>query len=177
MTEQDDAISDRRRLLIEHLWRYYDENAAQARHHDDQREKAASLIVAISAAVAAVAASDGLQRVDAPAGALVIALGILGAVATLKHYERSRLHTKILGAARVAAESAIRGSSDVPAPGQIRAGAEQDHAASFRWWRKGSPRIANGHWPVNSFLNRYWLAIDSLIAAMGVWILIASLSD
>ncbi|HCE72925.1 MAG TPA: hypothetical protein DET67_17855 [Ruegeria sp.] len=78
---------------MELLWRLYEEDRTFSKHHEQQRTATSGLLVTISAALIAFTAIDQkLEGADVLAGALLIILGLFGAIFTHKQYERSRLH-------------------------------------------------------------------------------------
>jgi len=87
-----DAVND--------LWHYYEENATQARQHENLRATASSVLVGFAAALVGLVGVDGMAEDDIPAAVLVIGIGVLGALLSLKHYERNRMHSAILKVAR-----------------------------------------------------------------------------
>src|SRR5687767_975537 len=98
MTVSDNATGVDRRL--DDLWHYYAENAAQARQHEDLRASVTSILAGFAAALVGFAGIGGLEPSDIPAGVLVWIIGVLGALLSLKHYERNRFHVEVLGVIR-----------------------------------------------------------------------------
>jgi cytochrome c biogenesis protein CcdA len=85
---------------VGNLWRFYEEHASQARQHENLRATVTSILCSIAAAVVALAGLGGLNRTDIPAGIVVVLLSFLGVGLGIKHYERNRFHTSIMGAVR-----------------------------------------------------------------------------
>lgn len=112
---------------IEIYWRMYIENCTQGRHHETMRATLTTIIVAITAA------SLGLLKVDPPScsqlplPALVIVLGVFGAIVTRKHYERFALHMR--------RASAYRRKIDALLPGldltSLKRGADEKQKLAF----------------------------------------------
>lgn len=90
-------MSDQR---LDGLWNFYQEQAAQARQHEDLRAAVTSALVGISGTMIALAGLGGLTPADIPTGIAVVAIGAIGVVLSLKHYERNRFHAKVMGATR-----------------------------------------------------------------------------
>jgi hypothetical protein len=167
---------------IEFLWRYYEEHAAQARQHETLRASVASILGGIGAAVVALAGTDGMTRTDAFAGVVVIALGILGAALSIKHYERNRMHTRIMGEIRDEI-SALQQKPELGPrrTGAIRAAAEKYHNKTFTLFERRSDcgrkseenTVARSRW-VRLRLHTLWLLLNLFVALVGVLLVIAS---
>jgi hypothetical protein len=154
-----DAISD--------LWIFYGEHAAQARQHETLRAAITTLLAGFAATIVGTVADDGFQDRDILSGLLVMALGVVGALLSLKHYERNRFHTKVLDATRTEIErlrSIQPASVGVASPKGLRTAAKQRHAEVF------SPP-----WAVAIRLFALWLALPILIALAGAAIVALSL--
>jgi hypothetical protein len=114
------------------LWRFYEEHASQARQHETLRATVTSILSAIAAAVVSLASLGGLDKADIPAGTIVIVLALLGVALSLKHYERNRLHTKILEAIRDEITRLDQDQTAIPRSTQkIRGEAEKEHNSNF----------------------------------------------
>lgn len=114
------------------LWRYYEEHASQARQHENLRATVTSILSSIAAAVVGLASLGGLDRADLPAGIVVVVLALLGVALSLKHYERNRLHTRILAAIRDEVARLDQDPAASPHSTQeIRDEAERDHNSNF----------------------------------------------
>jgi hypothetical protein len=107
------------------LWRMANEHYTQGRHHETQRSAMSQIVFVIAGALLAFTGSNGATNPgrELIAGCLIV-LGIVGAVFSMKQYERSRLHASIGGAHRSQLESII--SVDL---GHIRNLAEAGHDA------------------------------------------------
>ena len=158
--------------VIGDLWRFYEEHAAQARQHENLRATVTSILAAFAAALVGLASVDGLDRDDGAAAALVIVIGLLGAPISLKHYERNRFHTKVMGTVRDEIALTRANPDHSPAsPGDLRERAEKKHNEKFSL--RGEKKTA--HWLVRVHLWWFWLALPLAIAAVGVVLLIVSL--
>ena len=162
---------------IDDLWRYYDEHAAQARQHETLRATVTSILAGFSAALVGFAGVGGLERADAPAGVLLIVFGLLGALLSLKHYERNRFHTTVMGTVRGEIETLRANPKHRPtSPGALRQGAEQKHEDEFSLRRRKAGRSERlAPWLVRVRLAQLWAALPLAIAVVGVVVLIAAL--
>ena len=182
-SQAEQAVSD--------LWRFYDEHAAQARQHENLRATVTSILTAFAAALVGFASSGGLHRSDAPAGALVIVLGVLGALLSLKHYERNRFHVRVMGAVRKEVTRLRRDPARVPQTTKaLRDGAEEKHKREFfrpKTCEEGKERSEEreddpeeesekGSWLVRLSLYQLWAALDLAVAAVGAIIVAISLA-
>ena len=143
------------------LWHFYTEHAAQARQHETLRATVASILGAFAAALVGFTGVGGLHRSDVPAGVMVFVIGLLGALLSLKHYERNRFHTSVLGAVRREIESA-RGRSAVASLGSLR-----DKA-------KPKPQGPFARWIIDIHLYQLWVGLNLAVAAVGVVIVVIS---
>jgi len=178
--QAEGAISD--------LWRFYDEHAAQARQHETLRATVTSTLGAFAAALVGFAGVGGLERADAPAGALLIVFGLLGAPLSLKHYERNRFHTKVMSTVRDEIATLRGNPGHAASTHQLRKRAKKEHQQEFslRQTRaektKQLPPLQSKttqpvSWVVRVNLWQLWAALPLAITVVGVVILIASLSS
>jgi hypothetical protein len=130
----------------------YQENILHARQHENLRERATAFCGAIAAALLAFAANGGLTPRDRPIGFALVAVGLLGSILSLKHYERFRRHSKIAGAFRREVEVILGVSSSAQYNGAVQA-----HNSAF---------------PLLHRIRLYWVwvAFNLAVSAMGVWI-------
>jgi hypothetical protein len=162
--------SPRNDQLVSDLWRFYDEHAAEARQHETLRATVTSILVGFAAALVGFASTGGLEPSDIPAGVLVIVIGVLGGLLSLKHYERNRLHTRILGAIRLEITELRKDPKRAfRSTGEIRDAAEKKHNEKFRLDRK-----KGGSWLVRTRLFQLWIALDLLVAVVGAVIVVVS---
>ena len=173
--------SDQVERLIRDLWHFYDEHAAQARQHETLRATVTSILAGFAAALVGFAGVGGLEQADAPAGALLIAVGLLGAPIGLKHYERNRLHTDVMHdvreeITRVRRDPKVRTDpGHGPAsPGELRDCAEKRHNSAFSLRRKKRKERPKS-WLVRVHLWQLWAVLRFLILVAGVVILVFSL--
>lgn len=90
------------------LMKLYDEQTTQARHHESLRVNFVSIVLTLGAVMIAIVGYDeGLTQDDIPVLVFLFLLGLFGYVASLKHYERNRLHVARARVMREMAESAL----------------------------------------------------------------------
>jgi Flp pilus assembly protein TadB len=141
---------------IDVLLKMYDEHAQQARQHETQRERMSWIILAVSGVLVTFIANNGLQPNSLIASATLIVLGVYGWLFSLKHYEKNRLHTKIMKSFRdnLGGETGL----DIDA---IRAVGSNSHKDDY----KKSP-IKSWIWKCR--LNHLWAGLPLLIAVLGL---------
>lgn len=183
-----DAISD--------LWRFYDEHAAQARQHETLRAAVTTLLAGFAATIVGTVTGDGFQRDDLLPGALVMAIGFVGALLSLKHYERNRFHTKVLKVTRDEITRLRRAqASNVGAKSTntLRKRAKASHAKTFSLFGEREQRDERQRtvpvpdadeehdedvpkpWPVAIRLFVLWLALPIVIVMAGAVIVVCAL--
>jgi hypothetical protein len=84
---------------VEILLSLYKEQTEQARHHEEQRATVTNYILIVAGAVLGLLSIEGF-RGHLPAGVFLIGLGLFGAIAVAKHYERNRYHSRMASAYR-----------------------------------------------------------------------------
>ncbi|MEO5326868.1 MAG: hypothetical protein H7829_01330 [Magnetococcus sp. THC-1_WYH] len=77
------------------LWKMVEENYTQVRQHETMRASISNIIIVLSGALLVFSSKDGVNKSDIPAFLFIAALGLFGALFSLKHYERARHHGKI----------------------------------------------------------------------------------
>ena len=145
---------------IEGLWRFYEEHAEEARQHETLRATVTSILSGIAAAVVGLAGLGGLNLADIPAGIVVVLLALLGVALNLKHYERNRMHTRIMGETRKEI-TRLQGDVGARSTQQIREAAVKKHNDEFK--------ILSG-----IHLHTLWLFLPLMIGAVGVLLLVLS---
>jgi hypothetical protein len=162
-SELDRVVSD--------LWRFYDEHAAQARQHETLRATVTSILTGFAAALVGFAGIGGLEPSDVPAGVFVVLIGVLGALLSLKHYERNRFHVQVLAAVRREIDRLRPTPERVAAStGDLRKVATGEHKAEF------SQKVKYGSLLVQLSLFQLWVALHLAIAAVGAVIVAVSLA-
>jgi len=94
---------------IELYWRIYTENCTQGRHHESMRATLTTLIAAIAAGALGLLKTDVPSCQQMPLGILVVILGLFGAFASRKHYERFALHMRRASMYRNKIDHLLRG--------------------------------------------------------------------
>lgn len=74
------------------LLKVYEEQWAQARQHENQRATITNIVLLIASAILGFVSQQGLSSQVLPLTALLIGVGIFGAVACEKLYERTEYH-------------------------------------------------------------------------------------
>jgi hypothetical protein len=177
LAEEDDRTKLDRALGD--LWHFYDEHAAQARQHEDLRATVTSILAGFAAAVVGFAGIDGLESSDVPAGLVVIVLGLLGALLSLKHYERNRFHTKVMKKVRDQITNLEDGTStEVKSTTKLREEAMEEHLDDFSPEDKDKKKKHKEQkpWLVRLHLFHLWVALPLAIAAVGLVIVVISLA-
>jgi hypothetical protein len=145
---------------ISDLWRYYDEHAAQARQHEALRATVTTLLAGFAATMVGIAAPGGFEHADILPGLLIIALGLLGALLSLKHYERNRFHVTVLEVTREKITDLRRDTA--PDAARMSTQAIRDEATA----RHGSSAL------VRARLYLLWLALPAVIVISGVVVVV-----
>ncbi|NEQ52610.1 MAG: hypothetical protein F6K11_21135 [Leptolyngbya sp. SIO3F4] len=84
---------------IETLLFLYKEQTEQARHHEQQRATITNYVLVVAGAALGLLSIDGFSG-NLPVGVFLIGLGIFGCIASAKHYERNRYHSRMARAYR-----------------------------------------------------------------------------
>ena len=79
---------------VDVLWGMYQEHCVHGRHHEEQRSTVTNIIISVAAAVVTLLSIAGLVAATWPLAALLLILGLFGALFSLKQYERFRFHMK-----------------------------------------------------------------------------------
>lgn len=158
---------------IPSLWRFYDEHASQARQHENLRATATSILSGIAAAVVGLASLGGLDRADIPASLVVISLALLGVALSLKHYERNRLHTKVMEEIRDEITRLDQHEEAVPRSTQdIRREAENTHNTTFTILKKPKTDRAFASPWTKVRLHLLWLGLPVAVGVVGALLII-----
>jgi len=166
---------------IETLLHMYEEHAAQARQHEDQRERMTNLVLLISAALVGLIGHSQFALSSLPAAVLVAFLGFYGTLFSLKHYERNRMHTKIMAAFRreldrelSCVSNGINALESRPSLSSIRERARNEHYNEFSWlgglnWtgEKTEQSVYKSR-IVRWKLYRFWAGLPFIIGSIGV---------
>jgi len=134
------------------LWKMYQEHCTQGRHHETQRSTVAGALVAIAGAVIGLVTFDkAVSPMDLPLTFFLFLLGGFGAVFSAKHYERFRLHMERARRYRDELDRLLPDSLLK----RLKEEADTKHNEEF-------PRLKDLR------LNRFWLWLYVLIAALGL---------
>src|SRR5579859_6943211 len=144
------------------LWRFYEEHAAQARQHETLRAAVATLLTGFAAIIVASAVSDGFKRADIFDGVVIVLTGVVGALLTLKHYERNRFHTNVLKKTRDKIEQGREGQA-------FDDQREEPESRTFLLLRQHATDDEGLHVPIPAFL--LWLLLPIVIVAAGAVII------
>jgi len=140
------------------LWNFYVENWNQARHHEVQRSTMTGLVVVVAGAIVTLVTADkNINRYDLPLDALMIALGIFGALFSAKQYERSQKHIERARGYRARLDELL------PEAQILTIHAERDARAE-----KMFPRLSR--WRLNSA----WVGLHVAVIFLGVALAIVS---
>lgn len=153
MIDDDAAVRDV-------LWKMYQEHCTQGRHHEVQRSAVISAVIAVCAALIGIITFDKTiaAPTDVPLAFLLIVLGAFGAGFSMKHYERFCLHMKRARAHRDALDSLLANRP------LRRLKREADHRQEEEF-----PRLSKWR------LHYWWLALNVVVALVGVVLLAISL--
>lgn len=81
---------------MEHYLMFYQVHAAQARAHEDQRATMTNILVAVATVLIGVIVVEDFERSTIAASIVLVVIGALGVLFSLKHYERNRFHAAIM---------------------------------------------------------------------------------
>jgi hypothetical protein len=97
---------------------------------------------------------------------------VLGALLSLKHYERNRFHTKVMKAVRDEITRLEKHPREQPKSTDVlRQEGETANASDFSLRGK---KVTEGPWLVRTHLFHLWVALPLAIAAVGVVIVVFS---
>ena len=134
----------------------YNENATQARQHELFRQAITAVVGGIAGAVIGTSVKEGPALLKSPllsvGGAFLMIVGVFGLLATVKHYERNRMHIERMRQIRVHLQTLPYVSPNILS--NINAAADFTH---------------NSHYSVFSRtrLNAIWNAFDASVIVGG----------
>jgi hypothetical protein len=162
---------------LDSLWKFYEEHGSHARAHEDQRERMTGLLITIAGVlIAFFGAKEASLAVQLTGAALLVVLGVYGYCFSLKHYERNRFHTKIMGAIRSEIDLALATPEhSTTSLTDLRASGEKKHYDQFPKEDLNDPRRLAKSMLARSRLNRYWAWVPLFVALVGVCLGIAAL--
>jgi len=133
------------------LLKVYEEQWAQGRQHQNQRATITNVVLLVASAIFGFISQQGLNSQTLPLAILLTAIGIFGAVACEKLYERSQLHfsrTRLL----------LKRIDELHPKAQLMKRIEEanaDHKSKF-------PRMIRVH------VHHLWLALHLTVILAGV---------
>lgn len=134
-------------------WRMYAEHCSHARHHETLRATTSNILLAISAGIIAVVTrGDRPFLIEYwPLTALLVCIGIFGALFSAKYHERFCMHTERARQYRDALEASLP-------------------ATDLRRLKKTADRVTKAKFPrmFDLRLHKFWVCLHLAIAAMGV---------
>jgi hypothetical protein len=137
---------------IDVLLQFIEENWTQTRQHETQRATISNLIVIIAAAISGVVTQTGFNINSLPLALILIALGIYGAVASAKLYERSQYHNNRANHLR-ARLNELCPDAEIE---QLKTIADKEHKDHY-------PMLAT-----RISLHNVWLLLHIFIALLGI---------
>lgn len=151
----------------------YEEHAAQARKHEEQRERITALVLSIVTLLVGFITFAKLSMASSAASLLIVLLGIYGYFFAGKHYERFKLHTKIMRAMRRELDALTLNEGHVgKSVALLRDEAEAAHYREFVWPRFLGGRSAAQNtatsWVARQRLHVFWEAIHLIVVLIGV---------
>lgn len=173
-----DDGDQQRSAAVADLWRFYEEHAAQARQHEDLRGTVTSILTAIAAAVVGLAGLGGLDKSDILAGLVVVILSGVGVALSIKHYERNRFHSAVLGEIRQEIDSIQQiNRMGTRSTTEIREKATRDHRNKFSVLPRSKSRKKQSlsPWPSKVRLHLLWLGLPLGIGIIGVMVVIGGI--
>lgn len=141
------------------LLKFFDEDWRQVRQSENQRTAFSNIVLVIASAVLGFLTQYGLSRNTLPLAALLIVLGLFGGIASMKLYERSRLHMELAWAWRGRLQE-LHPDMDLD---RLLGEVEEVHRKRFK--RLFGIRLHN-----------VWLALDLGIAAAGIVLSLIAMS-
>ncbi|MGC1375218.1 MAG: hypothetical protein WA821_03290 [Anaerolineales bacterium] len=91
MTEDKEKETE---LAVNVLLRAVDEQWNQIRHLEDQRATFTNIVIVVSVGIVGFIVQQGISIAIVPLAVMLIMLGLYGAIASAKFYERYRFHQK-----------------------------------------------------------------------------------
>lgn len=143
------------------IWGLYQDVVQQGRHHETQRLGLTNAVLVAAAAALGLVSIDGkIATSHIPVGIFLVVLGVMGAIFSLKQYERFRMHME--------QAKQYRNALRVPELSALRKHADDDHAATWsRSWRKMLYKT-HLHW--------WWASLHLIISALGLIVFVVALT-
>lgn len=147
LAESISVTRERKDLLLG----MYQENRCHARHYETVRATVVSFILAAALGMSAAMAVSGLHRKDWPLAAVLVVIGVYGALFTKFYFKRINCYEQL--AEEFCNElDLLFGTKPAQAPRtlkQIHADAAKNHADKFAGWRQlGRGELFRMYWPI-----------------------------
>jgi hypothetical protein len=140
------------------LLKIYEEQWAQGRQHENQRVTITNIVLLISSAVVGFIAQQGISPKTLPISILLIVIGIFGAVACAKSYERVEYHFE-----RVRfLQNRLNELHPNGRWGELKEKADAEHNSLF-------PKLMKIH------MHQFWIALHLIIMLFGIVLTIIAL--
>lgn len=136
---------------------YWKEHREQLRQSETQRSTLTNLLLVITAALSALIVQQKFSSEMIPLSALIVTLGVYGAISVAKYYERASYHL-----AQARALTSVLVSADVLGSRDALEAKRQEHYASF-------PRLHRLR------LHHLWVILHIAVSVYGAVLLIACL--
>ena len=145
-------MSDPNAVLIDSLWKMYQEQRTHIRHHESQRSSVAAALIAIAGALLGLITFDkAINLSDLPLTLFLLLIGSFGAIFSAKQYERSSLHTERASSYSDAIDELL----DNHPLKRVKQDADARHTKQF-------PKLFHLR------LNKFWLGMYLLVAFLGL---------
>jgi ATP/ADP translocase len=156
----------------------YEEHAEQARKHEEQRERITGLVLSIVSILIGFITFAKLSIVSLAVSIPIIMLGAYGYFFAGKHYERFKLHTKIMRAMRHELDAlSMNDNHTGKSIAVLREEAEAKHYREFIWPTFSGGRSAAQNnatsWIARQRLHVFWEAIHLMIIVIGICLTIS----
>ena len=153
-----DHMADTTEVLL----RTIEEEWAQARQSENQRANITYLVVLIAAAIQGLFAQTGFGKNALPLTILLVVLGVYGAVASAKLYERFKFHHDRIRKLRIKIDEICQINTN-----QIIYDADEEHMKRWQQWE--DQHKFGCLFNLSKFrLNRIWLMLHIFIVILGI---------
>ena len=157
----ENITNEDRKIQKDILWGLFQEYRNHARHKEVMRANITNYLILISAGLLTLITSSGLTADDLPLVAMLILIGILGAVFNSSYSERYLRNRRRAGeVAKELGEAWFRNPMKIR---ELRDAADEIHESSRHYYR--ITKLSNSH--------VLWLLFPLLISAIGLILLTA----